>query len=155
MMYRANDIKCHICGALNVVAGEVHGVYYCEVHTPTLTTAAPANEQFITGSQRDNPTGKPRYDLIPTEWLDSLAERLEFGAKAYGEDNWRLGQPIQRLIASAMRHLVQFRDGDESENHAGAVAWNLLAAQWTLKEIKAGRLPEALDTRWLTDRSSR
>lgn len=104
----------------------------------------PENETFATGSRRDNPSGKPRYDLIPTGWLDSLAERLEYGAVRYGENNWKLGQPVPRLIASAMRHLIQFRDGDTSENHAGAVAWNVLCAQWTLAEIEAGRLPEAL-----------
>lgn len=59
-----------------------------------------------TGAKRDDRSGKGRFDLIPPEALQALAERLEVGAKHYGERNWEKGQPLSWFVDSGMRHLM-------------------------------------------------
>lgn len=34
--------------------------------------------------------GKPTYELIPAHMEQEVAKVLEFGARKYGPDNWRL-----------------------------------------------------------------
>ena len=74
----------------------------------------------------------------------SLAVHFENGARKYGDNNWQKGQPLSRYYASAFRHLLAVRDGREDEDHLAAVAWNVLAIQWTLEECRNGRLPVEL-----------
>ena len=46
---------------------------------------------FASGAQRNDATGKGRYDLLPKEAIHALALRFEFGAKQHGDDNWKKG----------------------------------------------------------------
>lgn len=57
--------------------------------------------------------GKLRYDLIPHEALKGVAQVLTFGAKKYGEDNWRKGLSWRSVLASAERHLEAFKSGED------------------------------------------
>lgn len=82
---------------------------------------------FESGSQRDSQEGKTRYDLIPPKALARVAGIYSRGAELYGEWNWVKGQPYARLYASALRHLYQWRDGKQDEDHLAAATWNLLA----------------------------
>lgn len=86
-----------------------------------------AREEFDTGSVRDTQQGKGRYDLIPVGPLKRLAKHYENGANKYGDRNWEKGQPSSRYYSSAMRHLTNYMDGDRSEDHLAAVAWNAFA----------------------------
>lgn len=106
-----------------------------------------ARQEFTTGSRRDVQDDKPRLDLIPTLWLRRLGDHLRNGAVKYGDNNWQLGQPIMRYYGSAMRHMLQWREGATDEDHFAACAWNVLAAMWTENEILNGRLPAELDDR--------
>jgi hypothetical protein len=54
------------------------------------------------------------------------------GAEKYGEENWRLADDeaaLKRFRASAMRHMFQYLEGDATEDHAVAVAFNLAGAE--------------------------
>lgn len=82
---------------------------------------------FETGAQRSSGEGKGRYDLIPTRPVRRLAKHYEKGANAYGARNWEKGMPFSRLIDSAKRHIDQYLEGDRSEDHLAAVAWNVFA----------------------------
>lgn len=104
-------------------------------------------EEWETGSKRDTRMGKGRFDLIPTGPLRELAVVYEQGAVKYGDSNWKKGQPLQRYIDSAMRHINALVAGETTENHAMQAAWNMFAYRWTLEEIEAGRLPKELDDR--------
>lgn len=84
-------------------------------------------QNFPTGMVRDIQTGKPRFDLIPPEGLRRLADLYARGAEKYGDDNWKKGQPYSRAYASLFRHLIQWREGDRSEDHMAGVAWNAMA----------------------------
>ncbi len=104
-------------------------------------------QTFDTGSVRDTADGKPRLDLIPPLWLYRLGTHLGNGAEKYGDSNWQRGQPLSRYYASGLRHTLAWYEGLDDEDHFAAAAWNTLAAMWTLEEIRAGRLPLALDDR--------
>ena len=53
---------------------------------------------------------KARWDLVPFEALEGMVHVLEFGAKKYGENNWkRLPKARARYYAALQRHLLEFR----------------------------------------------
>lgn len=102
-----------------------------EIYVAPTTAAAPfitkdsgRRQSFSTGMVRDTQSGKPRFDLIPIEGLHRLADLYSRGAEKYDEDNWKKGQPYSRAYSSLFRHLIQWREGDRSEDHLAAVAWN-------------------------------
>jgi hypothetical protein len=101
-------------------------------------------EKFSTGSIRDNQEGKGRFDLVTPEGLRRVAIRYEAGAIKYGEHNWQKGQPVNRTLNSAIRHIFQYLAGMRDEDHLGAAAWNVLAAMHLEKETVEGRLPAEL-----------
>jgi len=99
---------------------------------------------FGTGSVRDRRTGKGRYDLIPPIALKRLAQHFENGAVKYGDRNWEKGQPVSSYVDSAIRHLFTFLEGDGSEDHLAAAAWNALCAIHTEQKIRSGELDSQL-----------
>lgn len=98
-----------------------------------------AREEFITGMVRDTQKNKPRYDLIDRNFLKRWAELMARGAEKYGEDNWRKASTeaeLNRFKASAIRHMFQYLEGDTSEDHAVAVAFNLAGACMVEEKLK-------------------
>lgn len=100
---------------------------------------------FDTGAVRDAMKGKGIPSMIPTCAIMAMARRFEDGATKYGPDNWRKGIPLSRYCDAAYRHLMQCRDNDFSEDHFGAVMWNMACWLWTLNKIDSGELPAELD----------
>lgn len=97
---------------------------------------------FTSGSKRDVRVGKGRFDLIPYEIIQRLADLYERGAQKYGDRNWELGQPLSVFLDSAMRHGAQVAQGMDDEDHAVAAAWNWISYAWTEMQIENGNLPE-------------
>jgi len=62
---------------------------------------------------------KPRYDLIPPEAMETLAEVLTYGAKKYEPHNWRKGFEWSRLYAALLRHLGAFWGGEDTDPESG------------------------------------
>ena len=96
-------------------------------------------EEFKTGMVRDTQDDKPRYDLIDGAFLKRWAELMARGAKKYGENNWRkaaTAEELTRFRASAIRHLFQYLEGDKSEDHCVAVAFNLAGAEMVEKKLE-------------------
>jgi hypothetical protein len=89
--------------------------------------------KFESGFQRDTNEGKPRFDLIPTELLTRLAELYERGARKYDDNNWRKAtteKEINRFKESAWRHFIQWSAGEDDEDHAVAVVFNIFGYEW-------------------------
>ena len=101
--------------------------------------------EFDTGAVRDAMEGKGMPSLLPIAALRAASKRFEDGANKYGRDNWTKGIPLSRYIDSLYRHLWQFIEGDESEDHAGAIVWNAMCLVQTDEWIKNGKLPKSLD----------
>jgi len=82
---------------------------------------------FDTGYQRDNSTGKGRYDLIPGQMTHRLAKHYQNGAVKYGDNNWRNGCPWSVMLDCALRHLNKYAEGWNDEDHLAAALWNIAA----------------------------
>lgn len=71
----------------------------------------------MSGTKHDS--DKPRMDLLAPEALIEVAKVLGFGAKKYGDHNWRAGIDHSRLYAAVQRHLNQHWSGDTLDDESG------------------------------------
>lgn len=97
-------------------------------------------QDFDTGARRDTQDGKPLYGLIPAYPLKRLAQHYTNGAEKYGHGNWTKGIPMSRTWESLERHVQAFKEGDTTEDHLSAIAWNAFALMWY-----AEKMPEMND----------
>lgn len=100
--------------------------------------------EFQTGAVRDASYGKGIPSAIPTRALIKLAKRFEDGAAKYNRDNWKQGIPISRYVDSLYRHLWAFMEGDETEDHLGAVIWNAVCLSETVDMVANDEIPYEL-----------
>jgi hypothetical protein len=84
-------------------------------------------DHFTTGAMREGRRGKGRYDLITPVGLRRLAEWYELGALKYEDRNWEKGIPVSNCVESMFRHMVKYMDGENTEDHLSAIAWNAFA----------------------------
>jgi len=82
-------------------------------------------EVYKSGAQRDNATGKGRFDLMSGQGLFRLSRLYEAGSKKYSDRNWEKGMNISRYVDAAFRHLTKYMMGCDDEDHLAAVAWNV------------------------------
>lgn len=75
------------------------------------------------GAGKEDSQGRGRYDLVSTYGLRRLAKRYEDGAQKYAERNWEQGIPYMKLVDSMKRHLDQWIEHEDSEDHLAAVAF--------------------------------
>lgn len=69
------------------------------------------------GLKYDN--GKPPMSLLDRKWLEGVAQVLGFGANKYAAHNWRKGITYSRLSDAALRHLLAFNDGEDTDPESG------------------------------------
>jgi hypothetical protein len=73
-----------------------------------------------TGTGRKYDGGKRRFDLIPWEVLDALADVLTFGAVKYEPNNWQhVPDGRNRYYAALVRHLQAWRSGERNDPESG------------------------------------
>lgn len=114
-------------------------------HEAVFGAAQNASEASV-GLRYDD--GKLRYELIPPEWDEALAEVLTKGAAKYAPRNWEKGMAWSKLIGSGMRHLAKFLTGERYDKETGChhlahMAWNALALMsYDLREIGENDLPK-------------
>lgn len=71
---------------------------------------------------RKDDGGKVRYELLPPELLDGVAQILTFGAVKYEDRNWERGMKWSRVFGALMRHMWawwrgQHTDPETSKSH--------------------------------------
>ena len=98
------------------------------------------HQSYESGMRRDTQEGKPRFDLVipellpyESQMLTRWAALMSRGAEKYGDRNWEKGnglEELNRAKASAHRHLMQWLCGEEDEDHAAAVFFNIAAAEY-------------------------
>lgn len=62
---------------------------------------------------------KIRLDLVPPSLQEEVGKILTFGAKKYGDHNWRKGMNWSRCIGSLKRHLSEFEKGIDRDFESG------------------------------------
>ena len=92
--------------------------------------------------------GKPRYDLIPPEFIEALAIHLGNGSLKYSERNWEIGLSWGDCFRAMMSHAWKWMRGERYDidpkmpgyqaPHLIAVAWNAMAL-YTYEQRKIGK----------------
>lgn len=108
-----------------------------------------ARLEYKSGMVRDTNEGKARFDLIHPkgvpykhQMITRFAELMQRGGVKYGDHNWEraAGQSeLDRFKESALRHMEQWFCGEEDEDHAAAVMFNIMAYETTKYKIENGR----------------
>jgi hypothetical protein len=117
---------------------------------------------YESGMVRDTQAGKARFDLLLAEgvpygkqFLTRFAQLMQRGEEKYGARNWEKAnsqEEVNRFRASALRHLAQWHCGDTEEDHAAAVAFNLMAAEmtvWKMTQEHEPTVPSETYRAWL------
>ena len=68
---------------------------------------------------RNDDSGKLRYDLVPVEAQREVVTVLTFGAKKYGDNNWKITEPKSRYMAATFRHIEAYRGGETQDQESG------------------------------------
>lgn len=76
--------------------------------------------------------GKPRYDLLPPDALEALADHFRKGAEKYAERNWERGMNYGECYRALQSHSQKFWRGEDVDEETGslhttAMVWNALA----------------------------
>ena len=62
---------------------------------------------------------KPDPTMVDPQFILELSKVLGMGAEKYARDNWRKGTAYQRRMASAMRHMLAWIEGDDLDPESG------------------------------------
>ncbi len=117
----------------------------CNEGKEYVTKDSGEREGFDGGAVRDTRESKGRFDLISPIWISKIMERgetdvrlmskaiirlagvMERGAAKYEARNWEKGMNTSRCFDSAVRHLWQYADGADDEDHAAHSLFNIMA----------------------------
>src|SRR3954466_15574976 len=97
-------------------------------------------QSYDSGMVRDLQDGKPDFALLlgdvpyDQQLLTRFAALMTRGAEKYGRRNWvnaTSEEELDRFRSSAFRRLMQWICGEDDEDHAAAVCFNLLAYETT------------------------
>lgn len=80
---------------------------------PPMHTYAPLTE----GAKFD--AEKVRMDLLAPEGLEGTARVLTFGAQKYADRNWEKGINYSRVYGAALRHLIAWFGGANTDDETG------------------------------------
>lgn len=98
-------------------------------------------QEFSSGMVRDVEEGKVDYTLIMDgPMFDRWAAHMTEGAKKYSPRNWMKAagdEELTRFRKSAFRHFRQWMRGDNDEDHAAAVIFNLNGAEYVRMRMQA------------------
>lgn len=131
-------VECSTCGLWTESGRNCVGCCLNEA-IGFVTKDSGQRQEFSTGMHRDVQDDKPRYDLLDLPMLKRWAELMARGAKKYGENNWKKAETeeeLARFKASAIRHLFQWFEGEESEDHASAIMFNVAGAEMVKAKLK-------------------
>jgi hypothetical protein len=80
---------------------------------------------FEGGAHRQSALGRGLFVSMPGIALKRLSQRYEYGKVKYGnDDNFMKGIPVSGCYNSIMRHMIAYAEGDNTEDHLAAIAWN-------------------------------
>jgi hypothetical protein len=65
----------------------------------------------VEGKKHDS--GKPDYSLLTRPMVESMIAALMHGETKYSRGNFKGGFTNTRLLATAMRHIMAFNDGED------------------------------------------
>ena len=107
----------------------------------------PPDKVVTDGGGLRHSAGKPRYDLIPPEFMEALAVHYAQGSLKYSERNWERGMKWGECFRALMSHAWKWARGEQCDNdpampgyrphHMIPVIWNAIAI-YTYETRKIG-----------------
>jgi hypothetical protein len=103
--------------------------------------AACWNDGHVTlasGMVRSDDDGKPDYTLLDLGMLERWAWHMTRNVRSKGRDNWRRAhteEDLRRFRASLARHVVAYLRGDDDEDHAAAIFFNIAGAEHVARKL--------------------
>lgn len=85
-----------------------------------------------------------RYDMISPLFMHRTSIHYQKGGINYGDRNWEKGMPAMVTWDCATRHLNNWLEKEETEDHLAAVGWNIMSTMHTIEMVRRGLLPENL-----------
>jgi hypothetical protein len=85
-----------------------------------------------------------RYDMIYPNWLRRVSIHYQSGGEAHGFRNWEKGMPVMWQWDSATRHLYNWIEKEETEDHLAAHGWNVCGMIHGIEMVKRGMLPKSI-----------
>ena len=83
---------------------------------------------------------KARPELIPPGFVMMTGEVFAYGARKYSEDNWQKCEDARRYIGAALRHVLQYAEGEVLDEESGLPhlghATASIAMLWGISEGK-------------------
>lgn len=85
----------------------------------------------------------PSFELLEKCMLERVAKVMTAGAKKYGEYNWRKFNPeqVKDIPRHAFMHMVQYMEGDKTEDHLANCICNCMMMMWYEENDKNRLLP--------------
>jgi hypothetical protein len=102
-------------------------------------------QSFTSGMVRDTTEGKTNFlnvlfGPMLTRWAEHLTKgRVKYPDVAPGTPNWTLAAGTEEYLRakeSALRHFIQWLQGDRDEDHASAVFFNINLAEYVLEKAE-------------------
>ena len=91
---------------------------------------------YETGASRSADVEGVRYDLVPPEGVEAVAEAMHEGAVNHGDHNWKKCLKNSVLINHALRHIYLYmKEGHGFEDHIGHACANLMMLKWNEKHL--------------------
>jgi hypothetical protein len=131
-MPECNPKKCAECGKTYTPTGRAQRrCPACAGNTVKKKSSKPeekfpearepeAVEQVIEPAGRKDDSEKLRWDLLPVSELEDIIGVLSYGAKKYGDDNWKsVTTPRRRYFAAACRHVFAWWRGETFDPESG------------------------------------
>lgn len=126
------------------VSGIVPG--WIDLKAKYSTKDSGRREEYASGMRRDTQEGKPDFFLLmplglpyEEQMLTRWAELMTRGAEKYGRRNFEKAkglEELERFKSSAIRHMYQWLTDASDEDHAAAVMFNIMAAEYTKWRIR-------------------
>jgi hypothetical protein len=91
---------------------------------------------YETGASRSSDVEGVRYDLVPAEGVEAVAQAMHEGAESHGDHNWKKGLKNSVLVNHALRHIyIYMKEGHQAEDHIGHACANLMMLKWNEKHL--------------------
>ena len=97
-------------------------------------------QQFDSGMVRDVATNKIDYSLaLDGPMFERLAIHLTKGAQKYEKRNWMHAagsEELERFRESAVRHFIQWLNGDMDEDHCATCFFNMNGVEFVKERLE-------------------
>ena len=90
---------------------------YWDIHAPFVHYTPPIEVSKDAGVKHDD--NKPDMSLLTLAMLEPAVRALMYGEVKYGRGNFRNGFVNTRLLAAAMRHIMQYSSGEDNDSESG------------------------------------